>query len=143
VRLHPNALACVSMISPLFWCHVVVNHDMAYHADVRILRISLPFEHCVFHDHAFSVKIQGICNFQIPCITLHIVFVSPKLISLYVLELECCVIATQTDSNNMHFCGDSPLIILIVCTSCMPDQYPRPLTIFGVVKFYVDILSLP
>ena len=76
---------------------------MAYHADVRILRISLPFQ----HDHAFSVKIQGICNVQIPCITLHIVFVSPKLISLYVLELECYVIATQRDSNNMHSCGDS------------------------------------
>ena len=30
--------------------------------------------------------------------------------------------------------------LLIVCISCMLDQYP---TIFGVVTLYVDILSLP
>ena len=49
----------VSYFVPLlFWApawQLTINHFL--------LQISLPFEHCIFHDHAFSVKIHTI---QIP-----------------------------------------------------------------------------
>jgi len=41
---------------------------MAYHADVMILWISLPFEHCVFYDHGFSIT--GITGRNFLCVEL-------------------------------------------------------------------------